>query len=126
MGANPELLNAAYETHKGFQRKTFLSPGQITSENFADHLGDEDYFQAYLKYFSDELLANGNFKTLENYLYSKKANSKEQERPLAMFSRFLGGLLHPAIHTGYGLEFGLPGMVAEGESFLSFVSFCMW
>lgn len=31
-----------------------------------------------------------------------------------MLDRFLSGLLHPMIHTGYGAEFRLPGMVVEG------------
>lgn len=31
-----------------------------------------------------------------------------------MLNRFLAGVLHPIIHTGYGAEFGLPGMLVEG------------
>lgn len=31
-----------------------------------------------------------------------------------MLDHFLGGLIHPMIHVGYGLEFRLPGMVAQG------------
>ncbi|OBZ73399.1 hypothetical protein A0H81_07066 [Grifola frondosa] len=31
-----------------------------------------------------------------------------------MLNRFLAGILHPLIHTGYGCEFGLLGMIAEG------------
>lgn len=37
-----------------------------------------------------------------------------------MLSRFIGGLLHPLIHTGYGAEFGLLGMSAEGR--VTFIS----
>jgi Questin oxidase-like len=117
MGASSELLDAAYETHKVYQRKAFQSPEPITTENFADHLGDKKYYQSYLKFFSDELLTKGTSKTLETYLYSKQANFADEEgqkSPL-MFARFIGGVFHPLIHVGYGLEFGLPGMVAEGE-----------
>jgi hypothetical protein len=32
-----------------------------------------------------------------------------------MMARFLGALFHAFIHVGYGLEFGIPGLVAEGE-----------
>ena len=35
------------------------------------------------------------------------------QNPL-MLSRFLAGFLHPLIHAGYGAEFGLFGMIAEG------------
>ncbi len=31
-----------------------------------------------------------------------------------MLARFIGGAIHPLIHVGYGMEFGLPGIVAEG------------
>lgn len=32
-----------------------------------------------------------------------------------MLNRFLSGLLHPMIHAGHGMEFGLPGLVVESE-----------
>ena len=41
-----------------------------------------------------------------------KAGDKHPE----MISRLLGGLVHPLIFVGYGLEFGQLGHVAEGES----------
>ena len=47
---------------------------------------------------------------VERYIFSKAVN---EPRP-QMLGRFLGGLVHPMIHAGYGLEFRLPGMVAEG------------
>ena len=31
-----------------------------------------------------------------------------------MLIRFFAGLIHPLIHTGLGVEFGLPGTFAEG------------
>lgn len=36
-----------------------------------------------------------------------------------MLNRFLEILLHPIIHVGYGAEFGIPGMIAEGEHRIS-------
>lgn len=47
---------------------------------------------------------------------SKDANivpGKDGKAPL-MLSRFMAGLLHPFIHAGYGVEFGMPGLVSEG------------
>ena len=58
---------------------------------------------------------------LEKYIFSRefnfddKLNDAEQPR---MLDRFVGGLLHPVIHTGYGYEFGLPGIIAEGNALL--------
>lgn len=114
MGANAALLDAAYETHKPNQLAAFVSPGPVNSENFADHLGDDKYYQAYLDYFSGEILTNGIHKTLEGLVFAKEVNYEGQKRE--MLSRFLGGLLHAFIHVGYGIEFGLPSMSAEGES----------
>lgn len=53
--------------------------------------------------------------TLEKYVFSPEANNGKP----AMLSRFFSGLLHPLIHFGYGPEFGLPGLAAEGELFQS-------
>lgn len=47
---------------------------------------------------------------LEEYLFTLEYNKP----PRRMLSRFLMGVVHPIIHAGYGCEFGLPGMVAEG------------
>ena len=47
---------------------------------------------------------------LEKYLFSPEYNKP----PRRMLNRFLMGVVHPIIHAGYGCEFGLPGMVAEG------------
>ena len=61
---------------------------------------------------------------LEKYIFSRefnfdnKLNDAEQPR---MLDRFVGGLLHPVIHTGYGYEFGLPGIVAEGNALVAYI-----
>lgn len=55
---------------------------------------------------------------LEDYVFSKDANvvpGKDGKAPM-MLTRFLGGYLHPLIHCGYAIEFGLPGLIAEGWS----------
>lgn len=113
MGANAELLDAAYATHKEIQLVAFTSPGTIDSNNFSEHLGDGNYYQAYFDYFSNELLNKGLSKTLEESIFAKEFNY-EGKRP-EMLSRFLGGLLHALIHVGYGAEFGLLSMSAEGN-----------
>ena len=56
--------------------------------------------------------------TLEKYVFTPEANvdptRPENEHP-RMLNRLISGLLHPLIHVGYGLEFGLPGMLVEGK-----------
>ncbi|KAI0367929.1 hypothetical protein BV20DRAFT_949395 [Pilatotrama ljubarskyi] len=117
LGANGANIEAAYKTHTSYQRKAYESPGPITRDNFHEHLGDEDYYNAYLKFFTDVLLEKGAAATIEEYVFSPKANiepPKPGKPPMQMANRFLAGLLHPLIHTGYGCEFGLLGQLAEG------------
>lgn len=131
MGANAELLNAAYHTHVVYMKPAFPPPDEeemkriqdarkaiINESNWKEHLGDERYYQAYVAFFSRVLLsrANGISSVLEDYVFSKDANvvpASNGSRPM-MLSRFLAGFLHPLIHAGYGSEFGLPGLIAEG------------
>ncbi|EKM51649.1 uncharacterized protein PHACADRAFT_261904 [Phanerochaete carnosa HHB-10118-sp] len=127
MGASPEVIRAAYETHTVYQRPAFLAPETtgtketvvITESNWKDFLGDERYYQAYVAFFSKLLLSgthNALQSVMDDYIFSTNANlvlGKNGTKPV-MLSRFLAGFLHPLIHTGYGAEFGLPGLAAEG------------
>lgn len=119
MGASGKLLNEAYKRDESSQRPLGKSPAPILDANFVDYLGDGNYYQAYLEFFSDRLVTEGVDKTLEDYLYSKAANFNDRtagdgSRQPEMFGRFMSGLMHPLIHTGYALEFGLLGILAEG------------
>jgi Questin oxidase-like len=58
-------------------------------------------------------------KAMEDYVFSTNANIAKdsalpQNQQPRMLARFISGILHPFIHAGYGAEFGLPGMMAEG------------
>ncbi|KAL6302568.1 hypothetical protein BKA93DRAFT_827272 [Sparassis latifolia] len=117
LGASPDLLDAAYQTHVSRMRPARKSPDPITSKNFHQHLGDENFYSGYLEFFSAVLLEKGAAATIEEYIFSPYANILAPELgkpPMKMLNRFLSGIFHPLIHTGYGVEFGLPGMVAEG------------
>lgn len=41
LGATPDVLEAAYETHVVYQRPLFPSPSEVTESNWKKHLGDE-------------------------------------------------------------------------------------
>lgn len=51
---------------------------------------------------------------LEEYIFSADANFVSGAKHPEMLNRFMEGLLHPLIHTGFGVEFSLPGTFAEG------------
>lgn len=43
LGAPPELIKEAYQTHKDYLKPAFESPVPITDDNFLDHLADHEY-----------------------------------------------------------------------------------
>lgn len=77
------------------------------------------YYNAYLDYFHRVVLEPGaTISTiLEKYLFSSEYNVRtpwqDAEQP-QMLNRFLEILIHPIIHVGYGAEFGILGLIAEG------------
>ncbi|KAI0073345.1 hypothetical protein K474DRAFT_1603501 [Panus rudis PR-1116 ss-1] len=119
LGANKELLNTIYKTHSVFQRpaEVFKSPGPIDATNWKEHVGDDRYYYSYFEFFAERLLKKGVDNVFAEYIFSKDANfvpATPGGKPAYMLSRYLGGLAHPLIHTGYGAEFEILGMWAEG------------
>lgn len=122
LGAPGPVITAAYQnTHLDHQRIAFVAPNSvvITDENFTDYLGNDQNYNAYLDYFHRVVLQPGATISdlIEKYVFSDHYNirtPKEGAQQPEMLNRFLEILLHPIIHVGYGAEFGLLGMIAEG------------
>lgn len=112
LGGTSKHLDAIWDQHENVERYAHRSPGAITTANAFDHLGDGDYYQAYLHFFSDLLLKTPLSAVLEEWLFSPKANF-DGKKP-EMVNRLLDGILHPMLYLGYGIEFSLPGLVAMG------------
>lgn len=73
-------------------------------------------YTAYLKFFEEELTAKGIDKVLAEYVFSPEANIGTRGGPAPeMINRLLDGVFHPMIHLGCGVEFNMPGIVAEGK-----------
>ncbi|KAJ6467100.1 hypothetical protein C8R47DRAFT_33770 [Mycena vitilis] len=117
LGAGPPHLEAIWKQHVKLERKQFKSDNPITRGNFNDHLGNEKYYQAYLHFFSDVVLRKPVDAVLEEWIFAPKMNHddciKGGEQP-EMLNRLLAGVMHPLIYIGFGLDFSLPGLVAEG------------
>ncbi|EKM51648.1 uncharacterized protein PHACADRAFT_212279 [Phanerochaete carnosa HHB-10118-sp] len=121
MGASAEVIREAYQTHVAYQRpaKDHFIAATIDEKNWKEHVGNEKYYQAYVSFFSRLLLSpqsKGLQAILEEYVFSTDANlvaGKNGVKPY-MLGRFYSSLFHPLIHTGYGVEFGLPGLAVEG------------
>ncbi|KAF8063378.1 hypothetical protein FPV67DRAFT_240286 [Lyophyllum atratum] len=117
LGADEEIIGAAYKADSAFQLPKFDSPEKITVDNFHDHLGDDEFYSAYLEYFMEVVKTKGVPAALEEHLFDVKANfiaGKDADQQPEMLNRCMDGIIHSLIHIGNGLEFGLPGIIAEG------------
>ena len=85
---------------------------KIGDHNWTKHIGNARYYWAYLHYFKAVIDREGYSKCLEKFVFNEAANEAGRN----MLARFLGGVLHGMIHFGYGLEFNLKHVAAEGES----------
>ncbi|KAF9219897.1 hypothetical protein BS17DRAFT_788621 [Gyrodon lividus] len=117
LGGSASLIKDYYEQDGKNQRPAFESLEPITEENFIEHLADENFYQGYVTFFTNQIDEKGAAWTLEEFVFSEKYNyqkGRDETSQPEMLSRFLDGILHPMIHAGYGVEFGLKGMLAEG------------
>ncbi|KIM43869.1 hypothetical protein M413DRAFT_443747 [Hebeloma cylindrosporum] len=115
LGGNEEHLEAIWNQHLAIERLAHRSPAPITEQTFNKYLGDEEYYQGYLYFFSDLVLKKPIHDVVEEWIFLPKANfgGYNGHQP-EMLNRLLAGVLHPMLFLGYGLEFSLPGLVAEG------------
>ncbi|KAH6905271.1 hypothetical protein BKA70DRAFT_1226035 [Coprinopsis sp. MPI-PUGE-AT-0042] len=120
IGAPGDVINAGYQKDLTYEKPAIQSPAPITDENFDEHLGDDKYYSGYVEFFAEYIEKNGMGKAMEDWVYSARANlgkgfaNLPKDQQPRMLARFISGVIHPLIHTGYGAEFGLPGMMAEG------------
>ncbi|OAD73184.1 hypothetical protein PHYBLDRAFT_124931, partial [Phycomyces blakesleeanus NRRL 1555(-)] len=103
LGANVNRLEEVYAAQAAMQRPYQSSSGSVTRENFRSKLGDIAHDKGFIDFFLNEIKASGPTATIRRWLFSGD-----------LMARTLGGAFHPLIHIGYGIEFNLPGMVAEG------------
>lgn len=103
LGGTPKHLDSIWDQHENVERYAHESPSDITTANVFDHLGDGDYYRAYLYFFSDILLKTPLSSVLEEWVFSSKANFDGKQPQ--MLNRLVDGILHPMLYLGYGVEF---------------------
>jgi hypothetical protein len=103
LGASKEKLQEIFDVHAKDQRPLPPSIGEITRENYKDQLGKQEAYTSFLKFYQLEVEKYGTVDTVRRWIWSDD-----------MLARTVGGAFHPLIHIGYGLEFDIPGIVAEG------------
>lgn len=106
------LLNKILLTTWGMKSKLPCSSLQVPLFNVRG-----SFYQAYVSFFSKQISEKGATSTLEEFVFSEKYNFQEgrdaNTQP-EMLARTFAGIVHPLIHVGYGVEFGLKGMLVEG------------
>ncbi|GAA5909390.1 hypothetical protein JCM5296_007022 [Sporobolomyces johnsonii] len=119
MGASPSLIRDILKLHHetAFKPMPPLAPIEINESNWTDFLGDENFYPNYLTFFHRLISTpppptspyagrkSSVVPVLEHYLFNPEGQ---------MLVRAVSGAIHPLIHIGHGVEFGLDEVVAEG------------
>lgn len=112
LGAGPKELQDRYDDEAAGQR-----PMPPVDNDLLEKLSDADIFyqtmhtkvqyNTILKFFERRIAAQGWKAVVHEFIFT---GTKVAER---MLSSLFDGLYHPLIHLGLGIEFELPGLVAE-------------
>ncbi|KAG2230873.1 hypothetical protein BDF21DRAFT_386191 [Thamnidium elegans] len=103
LGASKEKIQEIFDDHAKDQRPIPPSVGKITRENYKEYLGKAESYTSFLHFFDSEIENYGPVDTVRRWVWSGD-----------MLARTVGGAYHPVIHIGYGLEFDIHGIIAEG------------
>ncbi|KAF2137187.1 uncharacterized protein K452DRAFT_278799 [Aplosporella prunicola CBS 121167] len=113
LGGDPRQIEKAYEANKVYQRPPVIVndkavPDMHDPEHFKQHLGDENYYHAYLVFFQQQIQQRGWKDVVQEFIFrgDKRAND--------MLVRLFAGVYHPIIYLGFGIEFSQPAIIAEG------------
>ncbi|PLB42343.1 questin oxidase family protein [Aspergillus candidus] len=112
LGASPDEVTAAYNRNKNYQRPALPSDEAVVQSlsdkaRFRELTGKGQNYPHFLAFFQQEIDKKGVGYVLNEYVFKGDDNAED------MLSRLFGGLLHPIIHLGFGLEFHQPAIVAE-------------
>ncbi|KAG0306368.1 hypothetical protein BGZ99_001787 [Dissophora globulifera] len=108
LGASPERLRAIYNTHAVEQRPIGAVLKSFTHANWKSEVGKREFYASYLEFFRHEVPKLGRVEAIVKYAFDAD-----------MIGRTFSGLFHPLIHLGYGVEFGIDAVVAEGLAILA-------
>lgn len=75
LGASVDQLQKIYDDESKELEEWQESPGEITEQDWRDHVGDRRYVRAYMDFFEDEMALNFNYDwraVVDHYLYTGK------------------------------------------------------
>lgn len=113
LGATPQEIQQGYDTNVTYQRppeplKESIVKDMHQPDRFKTYLGKEQYYHDFLVFFQKEIEEKTWQKVLDEYLFARNDRADD------LLARLYAGFLHPIIHTGFGIEFQQPAIIAEG------------
>jgi len=112
-GASASNLKATYEREQHYQR-----PSPEVHEKVLKDLSDEskwdmflekaDCYSDFLAFFTKEIKTLGWQETINKWLFRGTPVTE------TLLANVNAGIFHPLIHLGYGIEFQIPAVIAEG------------
>lgn len=114
MGGSPKDLRRAYDDGEGIQRPKPQADLQVAEEmtdpfKFLERMQDIEEYPNFLAFFEKEIVTKGSWQAVVNeHIFSRTPQTD------FLLAQVFEGLYHPLIHLGFGIEFELPGLVAEG------------
>ena len=113
LGGGPTEIQRAYDDGVAIQRPippldTAAVQALHNPTTFREHIGNLSYYTNYLFFFKEEIVAKGWPAVLQEHVFSKTPNAE------TIFAQLYEGAFHPIIHLGFGIEFELPAIIAEG------------
>ncbi|KAI5786484.1 hypothetical protein DFH27DRAFT_528397 [Peziza echinospora] len=113
LGASSETLKETYAREKGYQRPPPpLHPRaaiDLTNEdNWPTYFGNQEHYTDFLAFFTAEIKTLGWRECISKYIFGKSKIA------VMMRKNIFGGFYHPVIHFGFGIEFEILSVIAEG------------
>jgi hypothetical protein len=112
LGAGPQELRDRYEDEAAGQRPMPPVDNELVEKlddaaTFLRTMYVKAQYNTFLRFFERKIAEKGYKAVVQEYVF---AGTEVAER---MFTSMFDGLYHPLIHLGLGVEFQLPGIVAE-------------
>ncbi|KAJ5665229.1 uncharacterized protein N7477_007677 [Penicillium maclennaniae] len=112
VGAKSDEIRAAFRKDMSYQRPAFptdraVVKGMYDKAKFMESFHDDKQYPNYLAFFQEEIDLKGVGDVLNEYVFAG------DDRAESMLCRLFGGLIHPLIHLGFGIEFNQPAIVAQ-------------
>jgi len=111
LGASPERLRAIYKSHAAEQRPIGAVKKNFTSADWKSEVGNKEFYASYLEFFRQEVPKLGRVEAIVKYAFDTD-----------VIGRTFSGAFHPLIHFGYGVDFGIDAIVAEGLAMMTVTS----